>query len=204
LGAHTLQYQIKTHWKIFSKGKHNLKVNWSIKILRGQMYSKRGRPTKDEIKRAWSAYHGRQWRQNYEKYKEYKSGREGTAELFVNPETDKVSLGAGSHVWMSKMLAPVLKLFKGKCISSNVVESVHSRIKRHRRLRKQQDPVYQHQEFVFHAYLQEHGHLPPVLLHGKYLWKYLTKKRKREWISYKLRSTEQNMVQSSLLAFALS
>ncbi|MFO8017724.1 MAG: hypothetical protein R6U96_03755 [Promethearchaeia archaeon] len=44
----------------------------------------------------------------------------------------------------------------------------------------------------------------PILLHGKFLWKYLTKERKREWISYNLRSNEQNMVQSSLLAFALS
>jgi transposase-like protein len=202
LGAHTIQYQIETHWKIFSKGKHRLKVNWSIKLIRGQMHKKRGRPTKEQVKAAWSAYHGRQWRQKYDMYRELKLGKEGTAELFINPETNKVSLGAGSHTWMADMLTPLLKLFKGKCVSSNVVEGVHSRIKRHRHLRKQQDPVYQHQEFVLYAYVSEHGHLPSATLYGKYLWKYLTEPGENEGISYELRSPEQHIVQSSLMAFA--
>ncbi len=204
LGAHILQYQIKTHWKIFSKGKHKLKVNWSIKLIKGQMYSKRGRPTNEQIRETWKAYHGQQWRQKYEKYKEYKLGEEGTAELFINPETSKVSLGAGSHVWMTEMLTPLLKLFRGKCVSSNVVEGVHSRNKRHRHLRKQQDPIFQHQEFLLYAYISEHGHLPQFLLHGKYLWKYLTKPEEPERVSYELRSNEQHVIQTSLMPFVAS
>ena len=35
LGAHILQYQIKTHWKIFSRGKRDITVDWSIKLIRG-------------------------------------------------------------------------------------------------------------------------------------------------------------------------
>ena len=204
LGAHMLQYQVETHWKIFSKGKCKIKVNWSKKLIRGQMYSKRGRPSKEQVKAAWSAYQGRRWRQNYKKYREVKSGETGTAEMFINPETNKVSPGAGSQTWMSDLLTPLLKLFKGKCVSSNVVEGVHSRIKRHQRLRKQQDPVYQHQEYVFHTYISEHGHLPEILLRGKYLWKYLTITKKRELVSYELESHGQTIIQTSLMAFVPS
>ncbi|MFO8018533.1 MAG: hypothetical protein R6U96_07850 [Promethearchaeia archaeon] len=151
-----------------------------------KLFSRRGRPSKDEIRRAWTEYCGSRWRQKYEKYKEYKKKREGTAKVFVNPENGKVSLRAGSSTWMTEMLTPLLKIFKGKHLTSNVVEGKHSRIKANGNLRKQPDPVYQHQEFVLHAYISEHGHFPPARLQGKYLWKYLVESKEKEQKAYDL------------------
>ncbi len=84
------------------------------------------------------------------------------------------------------MLTSLLKIFKGKYVTSNIVEGKHTQIRGHGLLRKQQDPIYQHQEFIFPAYIAEHEHLPQTTLHGKYLCNYLTKPKKREFKSYDL------------------
>lgn len=200
-GPHWLHYQIKTNWKAFCSGKHELTFDWSIKLIRGKMYSVRGRPNKSKIQEAWRQWCGTRWRQKYEKYKSHVIPQNDTAKVFVNPETNKVSLRADSRKWMIKMLTPLLKIFKGKHVTSNIVEGKHSQIKSHGLLRKQQDPIYQHQEFVFRAYITEHGHLPQITLHGRYLWKYLIKPKKKEIKSYDLWSNGCRFTQSSLMAF---
>ncbi|MHA1284949.1 MAG: hypothetical protein ACTSQP_20795 [Promethearchaeota archaeon] len=86
----------------------------------------------------------------------------------------------GSTKWMKDLLIVVLKIFNGKCVTSNMVEEKHFQVKGKGNFRKQQDIVYQHQEFVFNAYVSKRGHLPPITLRGKYLWKYLVKPKKKE------------------------
>ncbi|MHA1284685.1 MAG: hypothetical protein ACTSQP_19470, partial [Promethearchaeota archaeon] len=61
-----------------------------------------------------------------------------------------------------------------------------------------------HQEFVFNAYVAEHGHLPPITLHGRYLWKYLVKPKKKENKAYDLWSNGTQFAQLSLMAFITS
>lgn len=203
LGAHWLEYQIKTNWKAFCSGKQELKVEWSIKLKRGKMYSRRGCPSQQEIKDAWTQWCGTQWRQKHEKYQKYQKKREGTAKLFINPDNNTVSLRAGSHEWMLHLMTPVLKIFNGKHATTNIIEGKHSRIKGSRKIRKQPDPIYQHQEFVLQAFISEHGHLPSATLHGKYLWTYLTRPEKIERKAYDLVSNGQHLVQVSLTAFMM-
>ena len=204
LGPHLLHYQIKTNWKAFNGGKKELVLEWSIKLIRKKIFHGRGRPTKDQIQSAWRQLCGSRWRQKYEIYKFYKTKQEGTAKVFVNPETNKISLRAGSSKWMKDLLIVVLKIFNGKCVTSNMVEGKHSQVKGKGNLRKQQDIVYQHQEFVFNAYVAEHGHLPPITLHGRYLWKYLVKPKKKEKKAYDLWSNGTQFAQLSLMAFITS
>ncbi|MHA1336573.1 MAG: hypothetical protein ACTSPW_12670, partial [Promethearchaeota archaeon] len=147
---------------------------------------------------------GSRWRQKYEMYKFYKTKQEGTAKVFVNPETNKISLRSGSSMWMKDLLMVVLKIFNGKCVTSNMVEGKHSQVKDKGNLRKQQDIVYWHQEFVFNAYIVERGHLPPMTLHGKYLLKYLVKPKKKEKKAYDLWSNGTKFAQLSLMAFIIS
>ncbi|MHA1336519.1 MAG: hypothetical protein ACTSPW_12340, partial [Promethearchaeota archaeon] len=66
-------------------------LEWSIKLIRKKIFSGRGRPTKDQIQNAWKQLCGSRWRQKYEMYKFYKTKQEGTAKVFVNPETNKIS-----------------------------------------------------------------------------------------------------------------
>lgn len=201
LGPHWLHYRIKTTWKAFCDGKKEISVNWSIRLTRGRMYIGKGRPSQLQIQQAWKQWCGTRWRQKYEKYQLYRTKQIGIAKIFVNPDTNKVSLRAGSSKWMTALLQPLLKIFKGKHVTSNKVEGKHSQIKGHRHLRKQQDCVYQHQEFVFNAYIAEHGHLPPITLRGKYLWKYLIKSKKKAFKAYDLWSNGTHFIQSSLMAF---
>ncbi len=187
LGPHLLHYQIKTNWRAFCEGKKELRIDWSIKLIHGRMFPSRGCPANHQIQTAWMQWCGSRWRQKYEKYQLYKKAQSGSAKMFVNPETNKISLRAGSYKWMKELLTAVLKIFNGKHVISNMVEGKHSQVKGHGRLRKQHDYIYQHQEFVFNAYIVEHGHLPPMTLPRRYLWKYLVKPKKKErkaWVSF--------------------
>jgi len=102
---------------------------------------------------------------------------------------------------MSDLLTPLLKIFKGKHATTNIIEGKHSRTKGYGNLRKQQDLVYQHQESVLHAYISERGHFPLTTLYGKYLWKYLVKPEKKERKAYNLWSNGTHFAQTSLPAF---
>ena len=79
--------------------------------------------------------------------------REGTAKIFVNFKTNKLSLRAGSHKWMITMLTPLFKIFKGKYVITNLIESKYSQVKGNGADRKQQDEEYGHQLFTLHAFI---------------------------------------------------
>lgn len=203
LGAHWLEYQIKTNWSAFGSGKQELEFDWSIKLKRGRMYSRRGHPSPHQRVEAWKQCCGTQWRQKYEKYQKYKTERSCSAKIFINPDTNAVSLRAGSRKWMIDLMAPLLKIFNGKHATTNKMEGHHSHVKGSRKIRKQPDPIYQHQEYVVQSYILEHGHLPPATLHGKYLWKNLTKPAEIKRKAYDVVSNGQHFVQSSLMAFVM-
>lgn len=203
LGAHWLEYQIKTNWNAFGSGKQELEFDWSIKLKRGRMYLRRGRPSLHHVRQAWKQFYGNQWRQKEKKYQKYSTERLGSAKIFVNPDTNMVSLRACSHKWMIDLMRPLLKIFNGKHATTNKMEGNHSHVKGSRKIRKQPDPIYQHQEYALQSYILEHGHLPPATLRGKYLWKYLTKPERIKGKAYDVVSNGRHFVQSSLTAFAM-
>ncbi len=69
------------------------------------------------------------WRQKLEKYQSDSFQKEGTAKIFANFETNKLSIRAGAKKWMIRMLTPIFKIFKGKHITTNKIESKYSQAK---------------------------------------------------------------------------
>jgi len=59
----------------------------------------------------------------------YKTKKEGATKVFVNPETNKISLRAVSSKCIKDLLIVVLKIFNGKCVPSNMMEGKHSQVK---------------------------------------------------------------------------
>ncbi len=87
-----------------------LKFKWEIKFIKGKIQAKRGRPRKSEKPLNNNA----RWRQKLEKYQSDTFKKEGTAKIYVNFETNKLSMRAGSKKWMTQLLTPLFKIFKGK------------------------------------------------------------------------------------------
>ena len=197
LGPHHFHYQIKTHWKAFNKGTHLLRFRWEIKLVQGHGQGRRGRPPKSKPGQQREP----KWRQKLRKYQSPKFQRSGSAGVFVNFDTNKLTMKRGARKWMIRMLGPLFKLFKGKCITTNLVESKHSQVKRKGHLRKQRDANYGHELFVFTAFVAETSHLPPITLTGRPLWKYLMKPPDKKVYGYSIPGGNGITIQTVLPAF---
>lgn len=168
-GPHHLRYIIHTHWKAFKQESPRLHFRWEVKFIKGLLYHGRGRAPKGLEQT--TRYH--QWRQKRDEYYSRSFQKKGEAEVLINRKTGKVTPRAGAARWMVSMLAAVGKVYLGKCITTNWIESKHSQVKRKGASRKQEDPAYGDALFQVCAYLAEHGHLPRVSLKGRPLFKYL-------------------------------
>jgi hypothetical protein len=173
-GPHILHFQIHTHWKIFKNNKREFGFHWNINFIKGKLYSGSGRPTKQLQK----SKKYQLWQLKKNEYEADTFSKSGTARVFINLETKKISLREGSKQWMKNIFQRLLPIFSGKCITNNRVESKHSQIKRKGNIKKQQDPSYVDQLFLIHEYIVQHGHLPAINLEGRPLYKYLIKNNK--------------------------
>ena len=196
LGAHFLHYKIYTHWKSFYRNKHELKFKWEIKFIKGKIQQKRGRPRKADT----SQNENERWRQKLEKYQSDSFKKEGTAKIFVNFETNKLSIRAGTKKWMIRMLTPIFKIFKGKHITTNKIESKHSQVKRNGAGRKQRDKEYGHKLYALHTFLVEYGYIPFTNLVGRPLYSYLIKSSKKKKVGYRTLESDRIYVQTVLSA----
>jgi len=197
LGPHFLHYKIYTHWKAFYRNKHELIFRFEIKFIKGKIQKKRGRPRKAEM----SETKNERWRQKLEKYQSDSFQKEGTAKIFVNFETNKLSIRAGTKKWMIRMLTPIFKIFKGKHITTNKIESKHSQVKRNGAGRKQRDREYGHKLYTLHTFLVEYGHIPFTNLTGRPLYSYLIKNSKMKKKGYRIPEGNRNSVQTVLSAY---
>ncbi|MBA7575575.1 hypothetical protein ES708_17405 [subsurface metagenome] len=197
LGPHFLHYKIYTHWKAFYRNKYELSFKWEIKFIKGKIQKKRGRPRKADM----SETKNERWRQKLEKYQSDSFQKEGTAKIFVNFETNKLSIRAGSKKWMIRMFTPIFKIFKGKHITTNKIESKHSQVKRNGAGRKQRDKEYGHVLFTLHAFLVEYGHIPFTNLAGRPLYNYLMKDENKKKIGYRIPEGKRIFVQTVLSGY---
>lgn len=196
-GPHFLHYKIYTHWKAFYHDKHELKFKWEIKLIKGKIQAKRGRPRNiDKIKNK-----NIEWRQKLETYQSDSFKKEGTAKIYVNSKTNKISMRAGAKKWMIQMLTPIFKIFKGKHITTNKIESKHSQIKGNGAGKKQRDKEYGHVLFTIHAFLVEYRHIPFTNLTGRPLYNYLMIDDKKEKIGYKILEGKRISVQTVLSGY---
>ena len=196
-GPHFLHYKIYTHWKAFYRNKHELKFKWEIKFIKGKVHKKRGRPRKEEAIKLKNA----PWRQKLEMFQSGSFQKEGTAKIFVNFETNKLSMRAGAKKWMIQMLTPIFKIFRGKHITTNLIESKHSQVKGNGAGRKQRDKEYGHQLYMLHTFLVEYGYIPFTNLEGRPLYTYLIESSKKKKIGYKILENDRNYVQTVLSAY---
>ncbi len=194
LGPHFLHFKIMTHWKAFYRNKHELKFKWEIKLIKGKVHEKRGRPRKEESTKLKNA----PWRQKLEKFQSDSFQKEGTAKIFVNFETNKLSMRAGAKKWILQMLMPIFKIFKGKHITTNKIESKHSQVKGNGAGRKQRDKDYGHKLYMLHTFLVEYGYIPFTNLTGRPLYKYLIKSSKKKKMGYKTLESERIYIQTVL------
>ncbi|MEE9377361.1 MAG: hypothetical protein V3V33_04915 [Candidatus Lokiarchaeia archaeon] len=197
LGPHFLHSKIMTHWKAFYRNKHELKFKWEIKSIKGKIHKKRGRPRKAST----SQKKNERWRQKLEIYQSDSFKKEGTAKIFVNFETNKLSMRAGAKKWMFQMLIPIFKIFKGKHITTNKIERKYSQVKRNGAGRKQRDKEYGHKLYVLHTFLVEYGFIPFTNLTGRPLYSYLIKSNKKKKMGYKTLENDRIYVQTVLSAY---
>ncbi len=197
LGPHYLHYKIYTHWKAFYRDKHELKFKWDIKLIKGRIQTKRGRPRKTDK----SHNMNEKWRKKLKIFQSDSFKKEGTARIFVNFKTNKLSMRAGSHKWIINMLTPLFKIFKGKHATTNLMESKHSQVKGNGAGRKQQDEEYGHQLFTLHAFIVEYEHLPFTNLAGRPLYKYLMIEAKKKEDGYRISENKRISIQTVLSAF---
>ncbi len=197
LGPHFLHYKIYTHWKAFCQDKHELKFKWEIKFIKGKVWEKKGRPPKEISAKLKSA----PWRQKLENYQSDSFQKEGSATIYVNFETNKLSMRAGAKKWMLQMLVPIFKIFKGKHITTNLIESKHSQIKGNGTGKKQRDKEYGHLLFTLHAFIVEYGYIPFTHLAGRPLYKYLMKDKKKKKIGYQILEGKRKFTQATLSGY---
>jgi len=194
LGPHILHYKIYTHWKAFYRDKHELKFKWEIKLIKGKIHAKRGRPRNHGKIKNKNA----KWRQKLKNYQSNSFQKGGSAKIYVNFKTNKLSMRAGAKKWMLLMLTPILKIFKGIHITTNKIESKHSQIKRNGAGKKQRDEEYGHLLFTLYAFLVEYGYIPFTNLAGRPLYKYLMKNEEKKKIGYRIPENKRMLVQTVL------
>ncbi len=197
LGLHFLHYKIYTHWKAFYHNKHELKFKWEIKFIKGKIQAKRGRSRNSDKVQNKNA----KWRQKSENYQSDSFQKEGIAKIYVNFESNKLSMRSGAKKWMLQMLTPIFKIFKGKHITTNLIESKHSQVKGNGAGKKQRDKEYGHQLFTLHAFLVEYGHIPFTNLAGRPLYKYLMRDDKKKNIGYRIPEGKRVLVQTILSGY---
>ncbi len=197
LGPHFLHYKIYTHWKAFYRNKHELKFKWEIKFIKGKVHKKRGRPRKEDL----SQTKNERWRQKLENYQSDLFKKEGAAKIFVNFDTNKLSMLAGAKKWMIQILMQIFKIFKGKHITTSKIESKHSQVKGNGAGRKQRDREYGHKLYKLHTFLVEYGYIPNTNLAGGPLYSYLIKSNKKKKIGYKTLVNDRIYVQTVLSAY---
>ena len=197
LGPHLLHYKIYTHWKAFYRDKHELKFKWEIKLIKGKVHAKRGRPrNSDKIKNM-----NAKWRQKLKNYQSDSFQKEGTAKIYVNIKTNKLSMRKGAKKWMLQMLSPIFKIFKGIHITTNKIESKHSQIKGNGAGKKQRDKDYGHLLFTLHAFIVEYGYIPFTNLTGRPLYKYLMNDDKKKKIGYIFPEGKNIFIQTTLSGY---
>jgi hypothetical protein len=194
LGPHFLHHKIMTHWKAFYRDKQELKFKWEIKLIKGKTHKKRGRPRKEETIKV----NNTAWRQKLEKFQSKSFQKEGTGKIFVNFATNKLSIRAGAKKWILRMFTPLFKLFKGKHITTNKIESKHSQVKGSGAGRKQRDGDYGDKLYKLHTFLVEYGYIPFTNLTGRPLYKFLIKNSKKEKVGYNLLENDCNYIQTVL------
>ncbi len=197
LGPHFLHYKIYTPWKAFYHDKHELKFKYEIKFIKGQIQAKRGRPrNSDNVKNKKG-----KWRQKLENYQSNSFQKEGTAKIYVNFKTNKLSMRAGAKKWMILMLSPIFKIFKGIHITTNLIESKLSQIKGSGVGKKQRDEEYGHLLFTLHAFIVEYGYIPFTNMTDRPLYNYLMQDDKKKKIGYKLPENKRVLVQTVLNSY---
>jgi len=108
---------------------------------------------------------------------------------------------AGAKKWMLQMLIPIFKIFKGKHITTNKIESKHSQVKRSGAGRKQRNKEYGHKLYTLHTFLVEYGYIPFSNLAGRPLYSYLIKNSKKKKMGYKIPEGKRISVQTILSAY---
>ena len=106
----------------------------------------------------------------------------GTGSVFINFKTDKIFLPKGGSRWMIRMLQPLFNIYKGKHLTSNLIESKNSQVKRHGGDSKQQNAVYGHKLFSFCPFVAEYDYLHLIQVEGRPLNnKLMIEQPSREW-----------------------
>ena len=196
-GPHTLHYQIHTHWKIFKKEKQEFGFKWEIKFIQGPIQSKRGRPSKKQQMNP----HYIQWRQKRDEYRSNKFEKAGSARIFVNLNSKKISLRRGSKQWMKKLFLQLLPIFHHKCITNNRIESKNSQIKRCGENRKQPDRIYNDNLVQLYEFISQNDRLPKVTLNGRPLYKYLMIEENQECFEYKISAINKSWSQKIISSY---
>ncbi len=194
---HTLHYQIHTHWKFFTQKKKDIGFKWEIRFIRSQIQANRGGPTiqmrNDPLYIQWLSKKNEYYSPQFQKV--------GTAHVYVNLSSRKITLRKGSKQWMKKMLQPLIPIFNGKHITNNRIESKNSQIKRCGESRKQPDADYSDKIVQLYEYIVQHNRLPYVNLNGRPLFKYLMKKINTTHVSYGSRQKGANISQKIISAY---
>ena len=99
------------------------------------------------------------------------------------------------------MLTPLFKIFKGKHVTTNLMESKNAQVKGNGAQGKQQDPIYGHQLFALHSFVVDHDFIPFTNLAGRPLYNYLMKEQKKKEMGYKIPGKKLNYVQTVLSTY---
>ncbi len=157
----------------------------------------RGRPTK-QLKKS-KAYQQR--RQKIDEHNTGEFQKRGSAKLFINPKTKKISLRRGSKRWMRNMIQKIFPLYHNKCITNNRVESKHSQIKRTGRIRKQPSLLYSDRLFLLQEYILQNEHLPFTYLKNRPLYRYIMNTNKKERNDYIIRKNDKGITQKFISGY---
>lgn len=180
-GPHILHYQIHTHWKFFTQKKKEIGFKWEIKFIQGSAQQNQGRPTIQQRTNPQYLL----WVSKKNEYDSPQFQKAGSARVYVNLDSRKISLRKGSKQWMKKMLQPLYPIFLGKHITNNRIESKNSQIKRGGMKRKEPDMIYSDQLVQLQEFINQNQRLPEISLEGRFLYKYLMKETVWQEFTYK-------------------
>ncbi len=166
-------------------------------MIKGKLPIGSGRPTSQLTKSKIYQV----WRQKRDAYYSDTFQKRGSAKMFINPESRKISLRQDSKRWMQGMFQKILPLYHNKFITNNRVESKHSQIKRTGRIRKQPNLVYSDQLFLLQEYILQHGHIPFTFLKTRPLYHYLMESSKNRIDGYVYCNNRNNLTQKWINAY---
>ena len=122
----------------------------------------------------------KQWRQKKVEYESKAFQKNGSARLFINPDSKKISLRRGSKKWMQAMFQQIIVIFNRKFITNNRSESKNSQIKRTGNMRKQPNEEHSDHLFQLQEYIVKNGYPLQTSIKGRPLYKYLMKETKSQ------------------------